>query len=476
MASVEVLPQEMFTDRDQELRDLVGVSQNNFEELSVTTIHNIGNITIPGDNETRGVSRYHTGPEDTIKRGGTKFKFYEVDKLRHKDGVDHSRAMRDKIGVINETDYAGGKTIANINPRSLTPAQTISCIKQYAALMHEAGFTNPNVDGTAGDEGTNAYIDYYVEALREMGVEHPEASITGKSDMKARGPATGKGAAHVQRARMVIKGQTQARAAIQGAGAAGAHYAAEAYDPSYDGDRQQEITVPALGDLNPITWKPETLYTDHPDGLPITRKMVDAILTPPKSDGTYDDRHMQAAKGNKLAALAHKIEDKTGHTPQIADIDVLTYDKADYLVPAATSNVITSKNIKDVTIKQILEIGNHTVHDEIAPHLGSLGYELITGKVANAGGVKMSILENRRDLLRIENEAKGLYLPDTVTDEIYEANMRETMIQATKQVHHLSEKLGVNLETAADVLSIANYAIARDMQMNGDIKDLVAAA
>lgn len=502
MASVELLlPQEALVEGDRALADIIGLSHDNLADLTRTQVHDLGNVTILGTNDKASVMRFHTGPEDTIKRGGTKFKFHAKKELQHSDGVDHSRSMFFKIGVIGETGlsseqyaaaqtsarpedattsnfkavrngYSGGKTIAAIDHHRYSPEQNIDALQQVARLMHDAGLTNPEIDGTAGDEGTNPYIDYYVDALREAGHPHPESAITGKSDMLTRPSATGRGAAISHRARMSLTGESSVRAVVQGAGAAGAHYAAEAYDPLDPTDRQQEITIPAIGDLQfhkDGSKTPLTLHTEHSDGLPITRKMIDALNDPNNLDMNHEK-----VRGNKILAMARMLE-RMGRNVQVSPKDVLTYDRgAEYLVPAATSNVFTSGNIGNISIKNWLEIGNHTVHDDARSYLKPLGITLIPGEVVNAGGVKVSIEENRRDLSRIHSQETGLYLPEATDDE-YNMRLRATMTTATRRVHAVSEKFGVDLQTGANIIGLASYAISRGMEIDTSVRDLLRA-
>ncbi|HSD55776.1 MAG TPA: hypothetical protein VLA92_01340, partial [Candidatus Saccharimonadales bacterium] len=400
---------------------------------------------------------------------GTKFKYYSSRELLRDDGIDHSRSMFYKIGGIAEIERAGGKTIAGVNPRALSRNQMIDAMRQYAGLMYEAGLADPTVDGTAGDEGTNGYIDYYVEALRELGHPHPETCITGKSDMAPRAAATGRGAAVVHRAHLRRTGLAHASTAVQGSGFAGAYYAAEAHEPYDNRDHDVSISIPAIGDLDPKTGRPATLFTEHADGLPITRKMVDGILKNGEAD-----RDMQDEGGYKLAALARKIERESGREVHIVDKDVLTYEAADTLAPAATSNVFTPQNLGSVSIPTLLEIGNHTVRSDAQELLAPLGITLIPGELVNSGGVKMSIEENRRDLARVEAaKSGGLYLP--VPDHEYELRLRETMVTATDRAMALGEKYRLDTALAIKAVALANYAVAHGVRINPDVHAMLAA-
>jgi glutamate dehydrogenase/leucine dehydrogenase len=466
---------DVVTQSDLALAEMIELDERDLRELSYTEVHFLGNIVLQGEPE-HPVIRVHSGPYDTIKRGGTKFKLYGTIDDWYQDGVDHGKAMRDKIGGINETDYSGGKTVANIdpNPEGMSKAdkhhRIVDALDQLAGLVVEAGLADPAIDGTAGDEGTNSEIGKsFLRGLGRRGVPNYEACVTGKPDMRPRPAATGRGAAVSKRTTMRERGETEGTVFIQGAGFAGAYYAAEAFAPYDPADEDVTLRVGGLGDLD-LKKRKVTLTTDDPEGLQITRSMVDAVLLDPT------DRHVLGTKGDKLAALAWKLEDKGGSV-QIRQQDILTFDpegrwRNPSLAPAATSNVIRRDNIGSIVIKEIDEIGNHTVQDGLVDELEALGFNFNPGEVRNPGGVKMSIEENRRDLARIAQEKAGqLYLP--VSDHEYEGRLHTTMTHATMQAHRVSREYGVNLRTAVKMVALGNYAIARNMHISDTMRSLL---
>jgi glutamate dehydrogenase/leucine dehydrogenase len=439
-----------------------------------TKIHYLGQISVLGTNDQAEVMRYHCGPEGTIKRGGTKFKEYQTVDLQITDGIHHARAMAHKLGATGEVDYSGGKTSVNFNPRTHSEEQGADAMRQVANLMNDAGLADPFVDGTAGDEGTNGHIVHYVYALRDRGVPHPEACITGKPNMATRPGATGRGGAMNWREHMRLEGSDKVTAIIQGAGAAGLYFAAEAYDPIHPEDGQLRITPKALGDLDPVTKRPIALVTDSPDGLPITQDMADAIV----QFGDHD-RDMQTASGSKLHALARKLERQHGEgTVDLRTGDVLTYDldvgPDTYLVPAATSDVLTPRNIEDITIRKWFEMGNHTVHEDLLPLLPDLGVVYLTGEEKNAGGTFMSTEENRRDLARIKAAETGVPTPQ-VSDEEYNLRLLVRMRQNARRVHQVGNALGIPQSEATRVVALGNYAMARGMQIDPQVRELLLA-
>lgn len=470
---------DVVTQDDIALAERMELGEDDLRALSITKVHYLGNIVLDGEEEHPAI-RVHCGPEGTIKRGGTKFKFYDEVDTWYDDGLGHGKAMRDKIGAIGEVDYAGGKTVVNIdpNPRGLSVAakhdRIVEALDQLAGLVDEAGLADPRKDGTTGDEGTNSQIGKaYLRGLGRRGVANYEACVTGKPDMKTRPAATGRGAAISIRASMRLEGEGERTLAIQGAGFAGAYLAAEAYQPYDPADEDMVIKTAAIGDLD-ANKHPVTLTTSDPEGLAITRNMVDAVLLDPT------DRHVQAAKGDKLGAFALKLEEG-GQDVQIVEEDVLYFDPRGRwtnvsLAPAATSHVIRRSNIDKIVVKDWEEVGNNTVEEDITDaELSARGIRRKPGQLRNSGGVEMSIQENRRDLDRINAEQHGgLYLP--VSDHEYEGRLHTAMTYATYQAHRVAEQYSVSLRTATKMVALGQYAMAQNMHISDTMRNLLLAS
>lgn len=474
---LQVQEVDVVTQDDILLAERMELDEQDLRALSITSVHYLGNIMLEGEQPHPAI-RVHCGPEDAIKRGGTKFKLYEEVDAWYDDGLAHGKAMRDKIGAIGEVDYAGGKTVVNIdpNPRGLSVAtkhhRITEALDQLAGLVNDAGLADPHKDGTTGDEGTNAEIGRaYLRGLGRRGVPNYEACVTGKPDMRTRPAATGRGAAISIRTSMRIEGDDERTLVIQGAGFAGAYLAAEAYRPYDPLDEDAVIKVAAIGDLDGNK-QPVTLTTRDPEGLPITRDMVDAVLLDPT------DRHVQAANGDKIGAFALKLEER-GANVEIVSQDVLFFDpqgrKNVSLAPAATSGAINPGNIDSIKISDWEEIGNKTVKGISSDELKERGIRKKPGHLRNAGGVEMSIQENRRDLDRINAERNGgLYLP--VSDHEYEGRLHTTMTQATLQAHRVAEQYGVGLTTATKMVALGQYAMAHNMHISSTMRNLLMAA
>jgi glutamate dehydrogenase/leucine dehydrogenase len=450
--------------------DKIDLSRASTERLTKTTMYHLGHVVMLDTGERRPVQRVHVGPAGVPAGGGTKFKGYETQAAHDQDTVDHGDAMFYKNGALNQR-RKGGKTVANIAWRLYRRDQVADAARQVGRLYAGAGLADVRLDRTAADEGTGPYIAQMIEGMRDMGVEHPEACITGKEDMHTRNPATGRGGVIAHRALMGMRGQDRQSVGIQGAGPVGLYYAADAYQPRKETDRARQVPVYALGDLDSKTQKPAALVTNHPEGLPITYDMVSGILEHPDND-----REMQAEGGYKLAALASKIE-KQGVQVEIVNQDVLTYDnetrpRVDVLVPAATSNVLGLHNINQVTIKEWVEMGNHVATAELLHRLGEFGVTLHTGKRFNAGGAYVSSLEQERDLARIEAEASGgLWLP--ISDAVYDDMLHNKMTATTVRDYKIAEAYEVNVEEAVDMVGLAHEAMANNEPFSSKMRGLM---
>jgi glutamate dehydrogenase/leucine dehydrogenase len=456
-----LLAQEALYKQDWPIAESIGLSPDFVRELDTVRHVPLGTIAIAGTDETVTADRFFVGPEDTIPGGGIKEKSYPDYTELLDDGVIHAWAMRNKAGALGRTESSGGKSIINVDPRLLSPSQRRDVMRAKARLMYGAGLTDPLRDKPAADEGTGPYIDDYVSMLEEMGVPHAFASITCKSNMTARGPATGGMASLVQRLFMDHEGRNQETSAVQGAGFAGLYYAAEAFAPGNEADRLYSTPLAAIGDMGPDR-RPKTLLTDRPEGLPVLTEWVESLLLHPEVDR---DLNHEKVQGNRLYALARKIE-RSGVEVQLKNADVLTLDpdRADCLVPAATSHVITAENIGAIGIKRLLIIANNIFAND-TPDEALQGFELRPSEIVSAGGLCMSFEERDRDMDRIRTEASGgTYRP--LSDAEYTWRARKNMTAATLRIIAAADKYAWPLPSATTAVSLGNYAIARDQTID----------
>ena len=137
------------------------------------------------------------------------------------------------------------------------------------------------------------------------------------------------------------------------------------------------------------------------------------------------------------------------------------YDEADYftdgkdqieldcelLVPAATENQITSANADRIRAKLIVEGANGPTTAIASAQLSERGVTIVPDILANAGGVTVSYFEWVQDRM-------GYFW----TEEIVNSRLEQIMVQAFQEVRQTGEKYGVDLRTAAYILSIDRVA------------------
>jgi hypothetical protein len=464
------LVQQRFIDGDCMVADTIGVTPEFLGEMSTTWHNPLGEIAVAGTEESVTADRFHVGPDDLTGGGGIKIKFYSAREEVLDDGYMHAKGMRDKAGALGYTGYSGRKSIINVNPDNLSPAQFRQIMGAKAGLMHIAGYTDWRADKPAADERTGPYIDAYVEALAAMGVPYAYAAITCKSDMTARGPATGRMAAAVQRVFMEKAGVGSERTALQGVGFAGLYYAAEAANPRRESDWPYQIPLGAIGDLGPDK-QDLTLVTDHPDGFPIDHEWADSLLLHPAHDA---DLQHEKVKGNRLFAIARKLE-RAGHPFEVVNANVLTIDpsKADCLTPAATSHVVTQQILGRMGVKRLNVIANNILDNDVPPE-ALAGYEVRPSELVSAGGLNMSFEERERDLARIAAEKAGQpFSPEP--DAVYEGRVHASMTRAARRIITIAEKFDLTIPQATVAVSLANYAMARGARVDQSVRDLLHA-
>lgn len=456
------------TERDHEIADMIGMSRDELDQVLAVRAYPLGELAVDGQVAT--LVRFHSGTTDYAARGGSKVKFYEQSSKMWQDGIDHCVAMNYKIGAMLDAEAVlseqspyevGGKTIISYNNRYGTKEEQAERMDEllygYAHLMVEAGLADPKKAFTAGDEGTNELIGKsYLRGLQDHGVKYARALVTGKDDMPVRGPATGRGAVIALRETMRLNGQEEAGFVVQGAGAAGLEAVAECYDPVVLSDAEVKLPVRALGDIDQ-NYNPITLTTDDPRGLEINHAMAKKILT---------------TGGNKLATAQNLLKEK-GITSSIKHQDVLTYesdqDKLMYLAPAATSGVFHEGNIGQVKIKNIAEIGNHTVVDSVRKKMTDLGFVIYAGEKLNLGGCFISREESYRDIdhIKAEDAGQGYVAP---SDAHFNKLLYKTMVGMSDKAYKISREMGVDDYAAVRVMSLGNRAVIEGISIDPRVR------
>ena len=153
-----------------------------------------------------------------------------------------------------------------------------------------------------------------------------------------------------------------------------------------------------------------------------------------------------------LALLAHRKE--TGSIVGFPEAESIDRDEAmclecDVLIPAATENVVTSKNAHKIRAKILCEGANGPttpVADEI---LAENKVFVIPDILANAGGVTVSYFEWVQD-------RQGYFW----NERLVNTRLEEIMVDSFGDVVQYAEKHGVNNRIAAYMLALDRVAFA----------------
>jgi glutamate dehydrogenase (NAD(P)+) len=131
----------------------------------------------------------------------------------------------------------------------------------------------------------------------------------------------------------------------------------------------------------------------------------------------------------------------------VIDGDTLLTLDVDVLVPAALENVITAKVAPRIRARVVCEGANGPTTAAADPLLDERGVFVIPDILANAGGVTVSYFEWVQDRM-------GYFWSEDVVNE----RLADIMTRSFRDVLQLSQQHGVNMRTAAYMLSISRVA------------------
>lgn len=425
----------------QEAAQLLGVDMRQLEAQQQQEVHH-GTIQLNG--EPLDAYRVLTGPGDKIGKGGIRFNTYPDAAATEAEARELSGEMAVKLAARGHHDtFRGGKGVVNIRGRRLSPADKEHIAREFEAFMEEAGLANYRKDIPAGDVGTNGLSDHYA---REYGRKHPDdpyalAVITGKSPenggLEARAGATGLGVLSAQHALMERRGVEHATVSLQGFGNVASWYAYFAHS-----DPQRRVSVQAISEPEGVLW------TLDPAGLPITEDMVQLIGD--NKDWT----------GPKIEALAQMILAKNPNfdlrfKPQSSDI--ITHP-ADYFVPAAMGNAITSDNVLKMGARLgVIEAGNGTTTPGAHRVLVGRGLDVVADVGANSGGVDTSIKEWEANIAMAEGRITAM----PGREEIERA-----LIRSSARLMHDTVHMAEILDTRDLRVAVAALAMERTLNLD----------
>jgi glutamate dehydrogenase (NAD(P)+) len=326
--------------------------------------------------------------------------------------LDEVRALASwmtwKCAVVN-IPFGGAKGGVICDPKKLSMTELEKITRRYTAELVE--FIGPEKDVPAPDVGTNEQVmawmmDTYSMHLRQT----VTAVVTGKpvnmGGSRGRREATGRGVMIVcdQAIKKLGMSRESSRVIVQGFGNVGSNAAKLMADAGYK--------VIGIGEWD------GGLYNKN--GIDI-----DALIEHRTRNNTI--------KGFKNAEA-------------MATADLLIAD-CDILIPAATENVITSKNVNEVKAKIIAEGANGPTTAPADEVLADKKVFVIPDILANAGGVTTSYFEWVQD-------RQGYFWKESVVND----QLETIMVDSFDEVVRYAETHGVNNRIAAYMLAIDRVA------------------
>jgi glutamate dehydrogenase (NAD(P)+) len=317
--------------------------------------------------------------------------------------------------AVAHVPFGGGKGGVVCDPTRMSRRELEALTRRYVAEIIDA--IGPDKDVPAPDVNTNDQVMAWVMDTYSMHVGYTAtAVVTGKpiemGGSLGRREATGRGVMIVTREAAAhlgvdIKGAT---VAVQGFGNVG----------SVSADLLSKIGARIVAVTD---WK-GGVY--NPQGLDIA-KMLD-----------YSRQHKT-------------IDGFPGGEPieneQLFSLDV------DVLVPAALENQITMENAPVINAKIIAEGANGPTTPEAHRHLHERGIFVIPDILANAGGVTTSYFEWVQD-------RHGYFWEEGEVNRRLEAKM----VEAFRDVLHMSLKYKTDMRTAAYIVAINRVATVTRMR------------
>ncbi len=326
--------------------------------------------------------------------------------------IDEVRAlaawMTWKCAVVN-IPFGGAKGGVICDPKKMSMAELERMTRRYTAELIE--FFGPEKDVPAPDMNTNEQVMAWMMDTYSMHMRQTvTAVVTGKplniGGSRGRREATGRGVMIVanealKKLQMVPE---KTRVVVQGFGNVGSHAARLMHEQGY------KIIGIAEWDGG--------LY--NANGIDI-----DELWEHRQREGTIH--------GFKGAEKANSEE--------------LLITDCDVLVPAATENVITSKNADKIKAKILVEGANGPTTAAADDILQEKHVFVIPDILANAGGVTTSYFEWVQD-------RQGYFWKESVVNE----QLEHIMVSSFEDVIRYSETHGVNNRIAAYMLAIDRVA------------------
>jgi glutamate dehydrogenase (NAD(P)+) len=326
--------------------------------------------------------------------------------------LDEVRALASwmtwKCAVVN-IPFGGAKGGVICDPKTMSEGELERMTRRYTAALIE--FIGPEKDVPAPDMGTNEQTMAWVMDTYSMHMGQTMTSVvTGKpvslGGSRGRREATGRGISVVtdQALKHLNMIPSETSVIVQGFGNVGSNAAKLLWDKGYK--------IIGIGEYDGALF--------NPTGIDISE------------------------------LLEHKARTGTIHKfagAQPFDKDAILTQACDVLIPAATENVITSRNARDLKCRILCEGANGPTTPVADDILSEKGVFVIPDILANAGGVTTSYFEWVQDRM-------GYFWTE---DEVNQ-RLDRIMIDSFNDVLHYSIAHAVNNRIAAYMLAIDRVA------------------
>jgi len=313
-----------------------------------------------------------------------------------------------KCSVVN-VPFGGGKGGVICDPRTMSQGELERLTRRYtAAIMDILG---PDRDVPAPDMNTNEQTMAWIMDTYSMHVrKNTTAVVTGKplnlGGSRGRTEATGRGVMISCREALKSLGMRpeNSRVVVQGSG-----------------------NVGGIG------------------ALLLQREGYKVVSVSDVSGAIYNERGLDIPQ-----VLAHVKQHRTlegyNHGQRLTMAEQLELP-CDILAPCATENQITSKNVRGIQAKLIVEGANGPTTAEADKVLDQRGILVVPDILANAGGVTVSYFEWVQDRM-------GYFW----TEEIVNSRLEQSMVAAYNDVDRVRKKHDVSMRIASYILAIDRVA------------------
>jgi glutamate dehydrogenase (NAD(P)+) len=326
--------------------------------------------------------------------------------------LDEVRALASwmtwKCAVVN-IPFGGAKGGVICDPKHMSEGELERMTRRYTAALIE--FIGPEKDVPAPDMGTNEQTMAWIMDTYSMHMGQTMTSVvTGKpvslGGSRGRREATGRGISVVtdQALKHLNMIPSETSVIVQGFGNVGSNGAKLLWDKGYK--------IIGIGEYDGALF--------NPAGIDISELLEHKART----------------------GSIHKFP---GAEP--FDKDAILIEKCDVLIPAATENVITSRNAADLKCRILCEGANGPTTPVADDILSEKGIFVIPDILANAGGVTTSYFEWVQDRM-------GYFWTE---DEVNQ-RLDRIMIDSFNDVLHFSIAHAVNNRIAAYMLAIDRVA------------------